>query len=343
MATVISDMYNNNVLANTPNVQSVPQRNRLQDIYNEVLSQKKGNEWANMLEDSLAPLGQIIANATIKNGFQQGAVANALEQERQRSDARRMGKQGQANRESENYVDLAREQLGLDVADDERLYNRDIQAKEMERVAQEYADKMTQQGIENQMNQEKQDEIKRHNQEMERIARLGLDTGKATPTDLSPQEKITLEANTKKGIELQNDLNTIVANKDAFEEKVKGFEDLAKNQGSGITRAWQGATSWFTGEGDKVLASQSLKAQLIQATLDAYGIKDEDRGDAKKVAEIVSQVGIGKGAIDSKEAKNIIKNIRNIYETRINQKNNEINRFLNPTSIGIANEDTGGL
>ena len=94
--SIISDIYNNNFLANLPS-QSVPTKNRLQDIYNEVLAQKKGNDWSNMLTNSIAPLSQIIANATIKNGFQQGAVANALEGERQRSDARRMAQEEQAN------------------------------------------------------------------------------------------------------------------------------------------------------------------------------------------------------------------------------------------------------
>ena len=120
--SIISDIYNNNFLANLPS-QSVPTKNRLQDIYNEVLAQKKGNDWSNMLTNSIAPLSQIIANATIKNGFQQGAVANALEGERQRSDARRMAQEEQANREGENYVNLAKEQLGLDTAEDERAYN----------------------------------------------------------------------------------------------------------------------------------------------------------------------------------------------------------------------------
>ena len=341
--SVINDMYNNNnVLANVPRTQ-VPSGNRLQDIYNEVLAQKKGNAWANMIEDSLAPLGQIIANATIKNGFQQGAVANSLENERQRSIARRLAKQEQANREGENYIDLAREQLGLDTAEDERAYNRDIRAKEMERIANEYADKMTQQGIENQLNQEKQDEIARHNKAMEEIARSGLDNGKAT-NEVSPEEKIKIEANTKKGIELQNDLNKIVANKEAFEEKMTNIDESVNEQGNFLGQTWDTALGMF-GKGGKVnsLKAQSVKAQLIQATLDAFGVKDEDRGDTKKVAELMAQVGIPKGNPTKKEIKNIQNNIRRIYDTRISQKNNEINRFLNPTSIGIADDDTGGL
>ena len=341
--SVINDMYNNNnVLANVPRTQ-VPSGNRLQDIYNEVLAQKKGNAWANMIEDSLAPLGQIIANATIKNGFQQGAVANSLENERQRSIARRLAKQEQANREGENYIDLAREQLGLDTAEDERAYNRDIRAKEMERIANEYADKMTQQGIENQLNQEKQDEIARHNKAMEEIARAGLDAGKGT-NEVSPEEKIKIEANTKKGIELQNDLNKIVANKEAFEEKMTNIDESVNEQGNFLGQTLDTALGMF-GKGGKVnsLKAQSVKAQLIQATLDAFGVKDEDRGDAKKVAELMAQVGIPKGNPTKKEIKNIQNNIRRIYDTRISQKNNEINRFLNPTNIGIADDDTGGL
>lgn len=342
--SIFNDMYNNNVLANTPNVQSVPQRNRLQDIYNEVLAQKKGNAWANMLEDSLAPLGQIIANATIKNGFQQGAVANSLENERQRSIARRLAKQEQANREGENYIDLAREQLGLDTAEDERAYNRGLQKDQMEVAKQQYADRMAQQNLENKLNQGKQDEIARHNKAMEEIARAGLDNGKVT-NEVSPEEKIKIEANTKKGIELQNDLNKIVANKEAFEEKMKDIDNLANEQGNAWEQAKDTALGIF-GKGGKVqnsLNAQSVKAQLIQATLDAFGVKDEDRGDTKKVAELMAQVGIPKDNPTKSQIKNIQNNIRRIYDTRINQKNSEINRFLNPTNIGIADDDTGGL
>lgn len=342
--SVINDMYNNNnVLANVPRTQ-VPSGNRLQDIYNEVLAQKKGNAWANMIEDSLAPLGQIIANATIKNGFQQGAVANSLENERQRSIARRLAKQEQANREGENYIDLAREQLGLDTAEDERAYNRGLQKDQMEVAKQQYADRMAQQDLENKLNQGKQDEIVRHNKVMEEIARAGLDNGKAI-NEVSPEEKIKIEANTKKGIELQNDLNKIVANKEAFEEKMKDIDNLANKQGNAWEQAKDTALGIF-GKGGKVqnsLNAQSVKAQLIQATLDAFGVKDEDRGDTKKVAELMAQVGIPKDNPTKSQIKNIQNNIRRIYDTRINQKNSEINRFLNPTSIGIADDDTGGL
>lgn len=332
---------NNNILSSVPVTQSVPTRNRLQDIYNEVLSQKKGNEWANMLENSLAPLGQIIANATIKNGFQQGAVANSLEQERARSDARRLAKQEQANRESENYIDLAREQLGLDTADDERLYNRGLTKDQIETAKQQYADKLAQIEKENTFKKSNLDEIARHNKAMEEIARANQDLSSSTK-DISPEEKIKVEANTKKQIELQNDLNKVVANKDAFEEKAKVIKNLVSKQGNTFEQSLDTALGIF-GKGDRIQNAKNVKAQLVQATLDAFGVDDKDRDDAKKIEAIVSQVGIPKGNLTRKEAENVIDNIRRIYETRINQKNNELGRLTNPTSIGIDNEDTGGL
>ena len=122
------------------------------------------------------------------------------------------------------------------------------------------------------------------------------------------------------------------------------IDESVNEQGNFLGQTLDTALGMF-GKGGKVnsLKAQSVKAQLIQATLDAFGVKDEDRGDAKKVAELMAQVGIPKGNPTKKEIKNIQNNIRRIYDTRISQKNNEINRFLNPTNIGIADDDTGGL
>lgn len=339
--SIISDIYNNNNFLANLQSQSVPTKNRLQDIYNEVLAQKKGNDWSNMLTNSIAPLSQIIANATIKNGFQQGAVANALEGERQRSDARRMAQDEKEQREAENYVNLAKEQLGIDTADEERAYNRGIQKEQMETAKQQYADKLAQIKQEYDLKKTDQDEIARHNKAMEDIARANQQlSAMSSSNDLSPEEKIKIEENTKNQIQLQNDLNKMIANKEAFEEKMKGIENLANKQGNVFSRAWESANML---SGNKVRNSQNVKAQLIQATLDAYGIPDEARGNKNNVAEIVSQVGIGKGSLSKKDIEFIKDNISKIYETRINQKNNELNRLLNPTSIGVENEDTGGL
>ena len=84
---------------------------------------------------------------------------------------------------------------------------------------------------------------------------------------------------------------------------------------------------------------------MKQATLDAFGVSPENRGDKAKVNEMFAQVGIPKGsAISPQQADEIAKRIRQIYVTRINKLNNELNRFDNPTQLDIANDDTtGGL
>lgn len=337
----LADLYNNQAIQN-PSVQKTPLQMAYENLLNAQLNAQNTNsdEWGSAIGNSVNGLAKIISSAVIKDPYQKAGATNSLTMSDDRQDRlikewldRRMNKKN-------NFVQQAKEQLGLANAEEEKDYQRGLQKTQAEISAQQYADKLEQIKQDQILKKAQQDEIARHNKAMEDIARANMDTSSKSD-NMTPEEKITTETNTKTKLQLQNELNKIVANKDAFEEKMKGIDSLANEQGSLLGNMWELAKNPLSN--GKVSNSQNVKAQLIQATLDAFGVDDKDRGDAKKVAQIVAQVGIGEGRLSKKDIKDIKDNIRRIYETRINQKNNELNRLLNPTQLGIANENTGGL
>ena len=343
----LADLYNNQAIQN-PNVQKTPLQIAYENLLNaqQQAQNTKSEEWGSAIGNSINGLGKIISSAVISDPYQKAGATNSLTMADDRQDRlikewldRRMNKKN-------NFVQQAKEQLGLANAEEEKDYQRGLQKTQAEISAQQYADKLAQIETENQLKKAQQEEIVRHNKEMERIAQAGLDASASKGgKDLSPEEKITTETNTKTKLQLQNDIRKAVAEKDAFEEKIKGLEKFKTKQGNALSRAWQGATGWYTGKGDAIYNSQNLISELKQATLDAFGVSPENRGDKSKVNEMFAQVGIPKGsAISPQQADEIAKRIRQIYVTRINKLNNELNRFDNPTQFDIANDDTtGGL
>lgn len=340
----LADLYNNQAIQN-PNVQKTPLQIAYENLLNaqQQAQNTKSEEWGSAIGNSINGLGKIISSAVISDPYQKAGATNSLTMADDRQDRlikewldRRMNKKN-------NFVQQAKEQLGLANAEEEKDYQRGLQKTQAEISAQQYADKLAQIERDFNLKQSAQEEIARHNKAMEDIARANVDASSKSG-NMTPEEKITTEENTKKKIQLQNELNQAVAEKDAFEERVKGLENLKSKQGDTFTKAWQGATSWLTGGGDALYNAQSLREELVQATLDAYGVKPENRGDKAKVNEIVAQVGIPKGDISPRQADEIAKRIRQIHNARINKLNNELNRFNNPIEIGVAtNENTGGL
>lgn len=344
--STLADLYNNQATQN-PSIPKTPLQMAYENLLNAQANARNttSDEWGSAIGNSVNGLGKILASAVISNPYQKAGATNSLTMADDRQDRlikewldRRMNNRN-------DFVQQAKEQLGLETANEEKDYQRGLQKTQAEISAQQYADKLAQIQQEYDLKKANQDEIARHNKAMEDIARAGLDAGKGTTKDLSPEEKITTETNTKTKLQLQNDIRKAVAEKDAFEEKIKGLENLKTKQGNALSRAWQGATGWYTGKGDAIYNSQNLISELKQATLDAFGVSPENRGDKAKVNEMFAQVGIPKGsAISPQEADEIAKRIRQIYVTRINKLNNELNRFDNPTQLDIANDDTtGGL
>ncbi len=120
-----NEMLQANQVLNNPNLggASFTPKKSLVDIHNEAMA-KNTPAWAMALSNAMPSIGEIVANATIKNGFQQRPVAESLERQKQRQQAYNQWLQENEQNQAKDFVQIAKEQLGMDIAEDERNWNR---------------------------------------------------------------------------------------------------------------------------------------------------------------------------------------------------------------------------
>lgn len=114
------DLYNNpfnNFVQKTYQPQT-PQ-NRLQNAYDQAM-QKKTPEWARTVSDMMPSLAEIGAYFGTKGAFNQGRIADSLEREKQRRTAYNQMMRENEDKQVNDYVQMAKEQLGMDMAQDDR-------------------------------------------------------------------------------------------------------------------------------------------------------------------------------------------------------------------------------
>lgn len=100
-------------------------QNRLQNAYNQALN-KKTPSWAYTISDMMPSLAEIVAYSTTKNAFNQGRIADSLEREKDRRTAYNQMMRENEDKMVNDYVQMAKEQLGMDMAQDEREYNKEL-------------------------------------------------------------------------------------------------------------------------------------------------------------------------------------------------------------------------
>lgn len=127
-----NEMLQANQVLNNPNLggASFTPKKSLVDIHNEAMA-KNTPAWAMALSNAMPSIGEIVANATIKNGFQQRPVAESLERQKQRQQAYNQWLQENEQNQAKDFVQIAKEQLGMDIADDDRKWNRDLTARQL--------------------------------------------------------------------------------------------------------------------------------------------------------------------------------------------------------------------
>ena len=127
----VLDLYNNtrelanNTINNLAQTQAITPKRNLQEAYNIAMGKTTPN-WAINLSNAMPSIGEIVANATIKNGFQQRPVAESLERQKNRQQAYNQWLKENEQNQVNDYVQMAKEQLGMDIAEDEREYNRNM-------------------------------------------------------------------------------------------------------------------------------------------------------------------------------------------------------------------------
>lgn len=316
------------------------QRANLQTAYNQALGQRTPN-WAIHLSNAMPSIAEIIAAGTTKGAFNQGRIADSLERQKNRQIAYTQALQNMEDNRVKDYVQMAKDQLNLDIADEERAYNRDL-------TAQQIAYKKAQDLLE-QQNKDRQFEFAKEQAEQaqknfDKQYNLKLNELNNKPTEMTPEEKLAWElkvedakANAKAKREAEQDLNKALAGQQAFQSNLEHIKELSKNSGNILDRSIGNVAGIFTGKDTALTKANNsmdeLVSQIRQAALTASGISGEsdDKAQQAKLKDIYERAGVPMNAksLTQAQVSSIINNIENIYRQRIAEKQSFLNSFNN--------------
>lgn len=201
------------------------QRANLQTAYNQALGQRTPN-WAIHLSNAMPSIAEIIAAGTTKGAFNQGRIADSLERQKNRQIAYTQALQNMEDNRVKDYVQMAKDQLNLDIADEERAYNRDLTAQQI--AYKKAQDELAQQRY------EQEQEAKKKQQEFENQLRVLannrdqdlLDFNKRKQDDINFQQE---KENAFKDRQLKLQEQQLTQQKEQAEAKAIE-EELKKNQ-----------------------------------------------------------------------------------------------------------------
>ncbi|MBO7713184.1 MAG: hypothetical protein J6S85_06410 [Methanobrevibacter sp.] len=339
------NLYNNpfNNFTQRNYVSQTPQ-NRLQNAYEKAMSNRTP-EWARTVSDMMPSLAEIGAYFGTKGAFNQGRIADSLEREKQRRTAYNQMMRENEDKQVNDYVQLAKEQLGMDMALDDRerakeeaQINRDIQENARKRAWEQM---LWERDFKEKQAQQNQDNIDRnYNLQLKAIG--------SKPAELTPEEKIELKvkeenavANAKAKREAEQDLNKALAGQQAFQSNLEHIKDLSKNAGNILDRSIGSVAGLFTGKDTSLTKANNsmdeLVSQIRQAALTASGISGEsdDKAQQAKLKDIYERAGVPMNAksLTQAQVSSIINNIENIYRQRVAEKQNLVDSFKNDFSF----------
>ena len=208
------DLYNNpfNNYVQRNYVQQTPQ-NRLQTAYNQAM-QKKTPEWARTVSDIMPSLAEIGAYFGTKGAFNRGTIANSLEREKDRRTAYNQMMRENEDKMANDYVQMAKEQLGMDLAQDDREFqrnqaqlNRDERLEAQKRAYEQWLDEQ---------------EMRRKNQEIDNETKI-------IANNLA-QDKFNFDKERQSAIELQQQ------KENAFKDRQLKLQEEQANQ-QALTKA----------------------------------------------------------------------------------------------------------
>ena len=344
--SLLSDIFQQNqqIAQNPTKVIRTP----LQTAYDNYLNAQnkaqdtKADEWGSALGHSINGIAKIIASQVVKNPYERAGATRNLDNFDDRQDAmvRNWALQRMKNRN--DYVQQAREQLGLAREDDDKSYNREL-------TAQQIAYKKAQDEIANKLNEDKfnfakaQAEIDNQNkadildlQKKKFDAEIKAFQNKAP--ELTEEEKLqneikklTATENAKAQIQSNQDLNKTSAEYNAFKSNIENLKNLSKSSGSIVDRSIGSIASIFTGKDNPLTrpndAMKEVKAQLIDAIYRANGV-DGDKISKEQSKMILAKAGMPDSMnLSQSQVNTIIRNIENIYKQRLAGQQNIADSF----------------
>lgn len=223
------DLYNNpfNNYVQRNYVQQTPQ-NRLQTAYNQAM-QKKTPEWARTVSDIMPSLAEIGAYFGTKGAFNRGTIANSLEREKDRRTAYNQMMRENEDKMANDYVQMAKEQLGMDLAQDDREFqrnqaqlNRDERLEAQKRAYEQWLDEQ---------------EMRRKNQEIDNETKIiannlaqdkfNFDKERQAAIELQQQKENAFKDRQLKLQEQQIEQQKAQAEAKAIEEELKKNQERA--------------------------------------------------------------------------------------------------------------------
>ena len=323
-------------------------KNPLQTAYDNYINAQnnaqnnKEDEWGSAIGHSINGLAKIIASATVKNPYERAGATSNLDNFDERQDNLVRNWALQRAKQRNDYVQQAREQLGLAREDDDKNYNREL-------TAQQIAYKKAQDDIANKLNEDKfnfakaQAEIDNQNkadildlQKKKFDAEIKALQNKAP--ELTEEEKLqneikklTATENAKAQIQANQDLNKTSAEYNAFKSNIENLKNLSKSSGSIVDRSIGSIASIFTGKDNPLTrpndAMKEVKAQLIDAIYRANGV-DGDKISKEQSKMILAKAGMPDSMnLSQSQVNTIIRNIENIYKQRLAGQQNIADSF----------------
>lgn len=302
----------------------------------------KEDEWGSAIGHSINGLAKIIASATVKNPYERAGATSNLDNFDERQDNLVRNWALQRAKQRNDYVQQAREQLGLAREDDDKNYNREL-------TAQQIAYKKAQDDIANKLNEDKFNFAKAQaeidNQNKADILKLQKDKLNAEikalqnkAPELTEEEKLqneikklTATENAKAQIQANQDLNKTSAEYNAFKSNIENLKNLSKSSGSVVDRSIGSIASIFTGKDNPLTrpndAMKEVKAQLIDAIYRANGV-DGDKISKEQSKMILAKAGMPDSMnLSQSQVNTIIRNIENIYKQRLAGQQNIADSF----------------
>ena len=323
-------------------------KNPLQTAYDNYINAQnnaqnnKEDEWGSAIGHSINGLAKIIASATVKNPYERAGATSNLDNFDERQDNLVRNWALQRAKQRNDYVQQAREQLGLAREDDDKNYNREL-------TAQQIAYKKAQDDIANKLNEDKFNFAKAQaeidNQNKADILKLQkdklnaeIDALKNKAPELTEEEKLqneikklTATENAKAQIQANQDLNKTNAEYNAFKSNIENLKDLSKKTGTVLDRSIGTIYGLFTGKDNPVTrpndAMKEVKAQLIDAIYRANGV-DGDKISKEQSKMILAKAGMPDSMnLSQSQVNTIIRNIENIYKQRLAGQQNIADSF----------------
>lgn len=224
LANAYNEVLNAQQVLNNPNLGGAnftPKQN-LMDIYKQA-SAKNTPAWAMALSNAIPSIGEIVALGATKGAFNQGRVAEGLDKQKQRQMAYNQWLQENEQNKAKDFVQMAKEQLGMDREDENKKYARAYQ-EAIDRQKQDNWEKTFDYGKEKDIaDRSERTSNAEENRRLERF-KIGVE---------SYYKSRGLELDEKKlNVEIQKLANTINSNYDKFSDSQKAelnaLEELFK-------------------------------------------------------------------------------------------------------------------